>query len=148
MFDPSYVFRLHYKPTLIIFIVSSLLVTSRQYIGDPIDCIVAGVPSKIMDTYCWIHSTYSIPSRWAGKEGHTFPHPGIAPLGDLAEGEDVKYHKYYQWVCFVLFLQAAFFYIPRYLWKSSEGGKIRMLVQGLQVLIYSQISEKDKVRDP
>jgi hypothetical protein len=45
----------------------------------------------------------------------------------------VKYHKYYQWVCFVLFLQAALFYIPRYLWKSSEGGKIRMLVQELQV---------------
>jgi hypothetical protein len=88
-----------------------------------------------MDTYCWIHSTYSIPSRWAGKAGHSIPHPGVAPLGDLGKDEDVKYHKYYQWVCFVLFLQAAFFYIPRYIWKSSEGGKIRMLVQGLQVII-------------
>ncbi len=42
----SNVFRLHYKATLVIFVVSSLLVTSRQYIGDPIDCIVDGVPGS------------------------------------------------------------------------------------------------------
>ena len=59
--------------------------------------------------------------------------PGISPNTDLEEGTEVKYHKYYQWVCFVLFLQAALFYVPRYLWKHSEGGKIKLLVQGLQV---------------
>jgi hypothetical protein len=139
------VFRLHYKATLVIFVVSSLLVTSRQYIGDPIDCIVDGVPGGIMDTYCWIHSTYSIPSRWAGKQGHVVPHPGISPHADLNEGDEVKYHKYYQWVCFVLFLQAAFFYIPRYLWKSSEGGKIRMLVQELQEPIITADGKKSQI---
>jgi len=51
-----------------------------------------------MDTYCWIHSTFSIPSRWAGKQGNQVPHPGISPMADLADGTDVKYHKYYQWV--------------------------------------------------
>lgn len=30
------IFRLHYKATVIILIAFSLLVTSRQYIGDPI----------------------------------------------------------------------------------------------------------------
>jgi hypothetical protein len=54
-------------------------------------------------------------------------------MADLKDGDDVKYHKYYQWVCFVLFLQAAFFYIPRYLWKTAEGGKIKLLIQGLKV---------------
>jgi len=125
------VFRLHYKGTVIVFVLASLLVTSRQYIGDPIDCIVDGVPGGIMDTYCWIHSTFSIPSRWVGKEGVDIPHPGISPHADLDDGTEIKYHKYYQWVCFVLFLEAALFYIPRYLWKSSEGGKVRLLVQGL-----------------
>ena len=57
------VFRLHYKLTVLIFVTSSLLVTSKQYIGDPIDCIASDVPGNIMDTYCWIHSTFSIPSR-------------------------------------------------------------------------------------
>ena len=41
------VFRLHYKATSIILIVASLLVTSRQYIGDPIDCIVEEIPNNV-----------------------------------------------------------------------------------------------------
>ena len=26
--------------------------------GDPIDCIVEEIPNSVMDTYCWIHSTF------------------------------------------------------------------------------------------
>jgi len=64
------IFRLHYKATVVILVAFSLLVTSRQYIGDPIDCIVdASVGGDIMDTYCWIHSTYTIPSKLTGKIG-------------------------------------------------------------------------------
>lgn len=58
------IFRLHYKGTVILFVMCSIVVTSRQYIGDPIDCIVEGVGGSTMDTYCWIHSTFSIPSRF------------------------------------------------------------------------------------
>lgn len=64
------VFRLHYKGTVIILVAFSLLVTSRQYIGDPIDCIVdASIGGDIMDTYCWIHSTYTLPDKLDGKIG-------------------------------------------------------------------------------
>ena len=52
------VFRLHYKATFVILVTASLLVTSKQYIGDPIDCIVEEIPRDVMDTYCWIHSTF------------------------------------------------------------------------------------------
>ena len=41
------VFRLHYKATFVILVVASLLVTSRQYIGDPIDCIVEEIPNNV-----------------------------------------------------------------------------------------------------
>ncbi len=40
----SNVSKLHYKATVLVFLTASLLVTSRQYIGDPIDCIVEGIP--------------------------------------------------------------------------------------------------------
>jgi len=137
--------RLHYKATVLVFVTASLLVTSGQYIGDPIDCIVDGVPGGLMDTYCWIHSTFSIPSRWTGKVGKDVPHPGISPHADLGEDEEVKYHKYYQWVAFVLFLQAACFYLPRFLWDSSEGGKIGMLIQDLQNPMIGKDDKKDQV---
>merc|ERR1711884_736779 len=74
------IFRLHYKATVIVLITCSLLVTSRQYIGDPIDCIVdPDVPQNVMDTYCWIHSTFSIPNRVVSDIGLEVPHPGVAP---------------------------------------------------------------------
>ena len=41
------VFRLHYKATVVILVVSSLMVTCRQYIGDPIDCLVEDIPPDV-----------------------------------------------------------------------------------------------------
>merc|ERR1712172_235986 len=36
-----------------------------------------------------------------------------------ANGDEIR-HAWYQWVCFVLFLQALMCYVPHYLWKSWE----------------------------
>jgi len=135
------VFRLHYKATAIILIVASLLVTSRQYIGDPIDCIVEEIPNNVMDTYCWIHSTYSVPGKIIGIDGIDRAHPGVAPN----DGEQIRYHKYYQWVCFTLFFQAILFYIPRYLWKNWEAGKVALLVQEMNVPIVDPDAKKDRI---
>lgn len=136
------VFRLHYKATVIILVAFSLLVTSRQYIGDPIDCIVDEIPLHIMDTYCWIYSTFTIPNRLAGTVGKDIILPGVA---SHVEGEDeVKYHKYYQWVCFVLFFQAMLFYVPRYLWKTWEGGRIKMLVLDLNCPVVTEECKSDR----
>ncbi|KAI4501260.1 hypothetical protein M0802_003633 [Mischocyttarus mexicanus] len=122
------VFRLHYKATVIILIAFSLLVTSRQYIGDPIDCIVDDIPPNVMDTYCWIYSTFTVLDR-GGVVGQDIAHSGVR---NHVEGVDeIKYHKYYQWVCFTLFFQAILFYVPRYLWKNWEAGRIKMLMLDL-----------------
>ncbi|KAK0089752.1 hypothetical protein PV325_005648 [Microctonus aethiopoides] len=135
------VFRLHYKATVIILIAFSLLVTSRQYIGDPIDCIVDEIPLNVMDQYCWIYSTFTIPDR-TGVIGRDMVQPGV---GSHVEGVDeVKYHKYYQWVCFTLFFQAILFYVPRYLWKSWEGGRIKMLVLDLNCPIVNEQCKNDR----
>ena len=149
------IFRLHYKArhtllsikvvwskpcvqaTFVILVTASLLVTCRQYIGDPIDCIVEEIPRDAMDTYCWIHSTFRSESQVCCQNvtvmlGRSLicsntelqqaeAHPGVqAPCirgrnshQENREG-DKKYHKYYQWVCFTLFFQAILFYIPRF----------------------------------
>lgn len=57
------VFQLHYRVTALLLLGCSALVASKQHFGDPIDCITRDdVPNKIMDTYCWIHSTFTLPS--------------------------------------------------------------------------------------
>jgi len=137
------VFRLHYKATFIVLVTSSLLVTSQQYIGDPIDCIVEdSVPQNVMDTYCWIHSTYSITDKVDGQIGLDVAHAGVAP--PPSDGTGRQYHKYYQWVCFTLFFQAILFYIPRYLWKSLEAGKLEMLIQDMNVPIIDRDATRDR----
>ncbi|XP_053204819.1 innexin inx2-like [Panonychus citri] len=122
-------FRLHYKATVILLVASSILVTGRQYFGDPIDCIQRDdIPQNVMDTFCWIHSTFTLPNALSKQVGVDVIAPGV---DNYKPGEKKVYHKYYQWVCFVLFIQAMFFYVPRYLWKIWEGGRLRSLVLGL-----------------
>jgi len=132
------VFRLHYKVSVILFIMFSAMLTAKQYFGDPIDCFVQGVPAKIVNTYCWVHGTYTMKNYkmdqvrtftaaeklYLDQMGHTGTiHPGVG-TADPAKNYKV-YHMYYQWVGFILFFQAILFYIPRYFWKLQEGGKVK-----------------------
>lgn len=139
----SEVFRLHYKVTVIIFISLSLLVTGKEYFGDPIDCIQGDqAGGEFIDTYCWIHSTFTLPSALGKSVGDDVPHPGI---DKYTPGEKRVYHKYYQWVCFALFLQGILFYVPRYIWKSWEGGRIRSLIQSLNNPVLGSDEKKSQV---
>ncbi|CAH1730953.1 innexin inx2-like [Aphis gossypii] len=138
------VFRLHYKATVIMLVGFSLIVTARQYVGEPINCLVDGVPNKIMESYCWIHSTFTVVKKVSGRVGKDVVQPGVAPF---RQGEDiVKYHRYYQWVCFVLFFQAVCFYVPRYLWKFLEGGRIRALVKGLNNVMITEEQKANAIK--
>merc|ERR1712013_43369 len=120
----------------------------------PIQCIADGVPGGAMDLYCWIHSTFSVPGSW-GEINEEYgvgspkgisqdqPHPGVAP-----PDEEVVHHKYYQWVVFVLFLQAACFHLPRLIWKHSEGGLMKMLVGNLTdpMMIINKGDRSDRIQ--
>ena len=107
----STVFRIHYSVTVLILIAFSLLVTTRQYVGNPINCIGSkDIPEDVLNTFCWIHTTYHVPSAFNLKVGKMpgdlgeVVYPGInKPKGP----GDVKYIKYYQWVCFCLFFQVS-----------------------------------------
>jgi len=139
----SSVFRLHYSITVMILLAFSLIVTTRQYVGNPIDCIhTKDIPEDVLNTYCWIHSTYTLHSAHFKKPGIDVPHPGVA--GSSKDETDKKYVKYYQWVCFCLFFQAILFYVPRWLWKNWEAGKIHALMMDLDVGICSEVEKKQK----
>lgn len=100
----SPIFRLHYSITVMMLMSFSLIVTTRQYVGNPIDCVhTKDIPEDVLNTYCWIHSTYALKSLFKKKIGSEVPYPGVGN----SEGKylDRKVYKYYQWVCFCLFFQ-------------------------------------------
>jgi len=137
----NHVFRLHYRGTVIVFLAAISLITSGQFIGNPINCMSDSMSSGIMDSYCWLHSTYSINSRYSGKLGEDHPMPGIGPDDDSGH----TYHRFYQWVGFVFVLQAGMFYLPRLLWKTAEGGTMKLLTAGLTDI--ASFMNKDIRRD-
>lgn len=51
-------------------------------------------------------------------------------LGNEVESP-VVWQMYYQWVSIVLCFQALLFYLPRYLWVTWEGGRLRLLIKDL-----------------
>jgi innexin len=67
----NWVFSLHCRATPAFLLAACLAVTTRQYVGNPIECLhTKDIPPDVFNTYCWIHSTYSIPS--ALKKVHIF----------------------------------------------------------------------------
>ena len=113
------VFRAHYRITSALLFVSCIIITANNLIGDPIQCINdGGVATHVINTYCWITYTFSLPHE-QGRMGHHVAHPG---LGNEYEHTEKRYHSYYQWVPFVLFFQGVLF-LPTTLGVEKLGGR-------------------------
>uniref|UniRef100_A0A023F3Q9 Innexin n=1 Tax=Triatoma infestans TaxID=30076 RepID=A0A023F3Q9_TRIIF len=125
------IFRLHYLFTTVMLLACSLIVTATQYVGNPIQCIVEGLPVRPINTYCWITSTFTMPDAFKRQVGTEVAHPGVS--NDFGDKDAKKYYTYYQWVCFVLFFQAILCYTPKWLWDAWEGGLMRTIVMGMNV---------------
>ena len=116
----NWIMRLNSSFTVIILLVFCIVVSTREYSGDPIDCLVSDVSrvsQSVINTYCWTLVTFNIPSSYGKKVGLDIPYPGIDHSFKTSE---FRYYSYYQWIWFVLFIQATFFYAPRWLWKVSD----------------------------
>lgn len=99
----SPIFRLHNLFTTALLLTCSLVITATQYVGKPIECIVNGLPTHPINTYCWITSTFTMPDAFQRQVGKEVAHPGVG--NDFDDEHAKKYYTYYQWVCFVLFFQ-------------------------------------------
>ena len=128
------VFRLHYRFTAAFFFGACVLITAFDLFGNPIDCIsndASGLAHpKILTTHCWIQSTFTLTNtseKCGPVHENNFKYPG---LGAETKYTEKRIHSYYQWVPFVLFLQGILFYLPHWIWKQHENGKIRNLTDG------------------
>ncbi|KAK0092739.1 hypothetical protein PV326_000704 [Microctonus aethiopoides] len=131
------VFRLHSRATVLILLICSILITAKQYIGEPISCITdSSIDKEPMNAYCWIYSTFTVSKHLRGIPGRDVASPGV---GQALEDDEIYHHRYYQWVCFVLGLQAVLFYTPRALWGVWERGTIALLSRDLASPFYRDI---------
>eukprot|EP00092_Neocalanus_flemingeri_P010873 GFUD01011710.1.p1 GENE.GFUD01011710.1~~GFUD01011710.1.p1 ORF type:complete len:400 (+),score=91.68 GFUD01011710.1:31-1200(+) len=144
--------KLHYRATTLLILGCCVLVTALDWIGNgnSIACIMEGdsdswtIPPNVINTYCYIMSTFTLPSQLAGSVGHDVAAPGVGTYNHKTG--DVTFKAYYQWVPFVLFMQACLFYAPHLLCKMWEGGKITGIISGLNAMVIDRSERKDKQR--
>ncbi|XP_059486312.1 innexin inx2-like [Neocloeon triangulifer] len=89
-----------------------------------IECIGEKQFLDFANLYCYVHSTYSIKSPDAQLDRHM-------NVGVEDSTKTQIRHDYYQWVSLALIAQAALTYLPSFVWRIWEGGRIKSLASGL-----------------
>lgn len=93
----------HYTVSMLAFF--TFMVTTRQYVGEPISCWCPVTFSSSMVSYtnkvCWTTSTYYLPAEVETIPKEDDPHRRIS---------------YYQWMSLIFVAQAVLFYVPRAIW--------------------------------
>jgi len=119
----NWVFKLFYKGCFILFLMGSMVGILSQYFGEPINCDFKGIDSEMASDYCWIHGSSYIPQQY---QKHLKCRVELEKSdGSTIEDEndpDLPQTSYYQWVTFVMMVQAGAFMLPYKLWKALEGG--------------------------
>ncbi|KAI6216016.1 hypothetical protein M3Y94_00453700 [Aphelenchoides besseyi] len=103
--------RLNSRITVAILAVSAGLLLSTHFWGDPITCWTPAEFPKIwtdfVNQFCYVEGTYF----------SNLTHP----LEFDSDKRTRHFVSYYQWVPYFLALQAFFFYMPRFVWKSLSS---------------------------
>lgn len=67
----SLLFRVHNNFTSVVLLTCSIIITANQFVGNPISCIVGhGLPQHVINTYCWITSTFTMPDAFSRQVGY------------------------------------------------------------------------------
>jgi len=121
--------KIHALTGTLLFLFSATLF-AKELLGEHIKCSSPAstdggyVSESTFNSYCYITDTFTL-----AEEQHTGVYSGVGP-----GQQDSKpiYHSYYQWVPFLLLIQAASFYLPFILYKFAHDNRITQLIQDLQ----------------
>ncbi|OWF49230.1 innexin unc-9-like [Mizuhopecten yessoensis] len=114
VYDDDFIDRLSHYYTVIILIIFTVIVSTNQYVGDPIECWCPADFTENRVEYtnfvCWVSNTYYIPMQ------HQIPVE--------LEGRRQKELTYYQWIPMILLTMALLFKLPRMVFKvfSAASG--------------------------
>ena len=134
--DDDFVDRLNRQYTPIMFVMFTILVSIRQYVGEPITCWVpaqfTASHQDYTNTVCWVSDTYYVPFDRS------------LPLVQ----EPRQMISYYQWVPIILLSQATMFFSPCIIWRflnKRSGINLAAIIEAAmacQRAIYTETREK------
>ncbi|PVD38318.1 hypothetical protein C0Q70_00930 [Pomacea canaliculata] len=135
-YDDDWIDRLNHLYTTIILIIFTIVVSTKQYVGEPIHCWCPAQFEESQVEYtnnvCWISNTYHVPFEDIPPR-HTRPHE--TEIG------------YYQWVPMILLFQALLFKVPCILWRiltASAGVNLDKIVTLAAETAYVAPDERDR----
>ncbi|XP_064544709.1 innexin inx5 [Drosophila montana] len=163
------VFTLHAKVTCALLLAFTVLLSAKQYFGDPLICISNMQSKDFVNSHCWTMGMYIMnydDDALAAYREETVElqykrsfeteefKPTIdsnllyntAPLLQSATGQERVFLRYYQWVVPVLLLQSFIFYLPAFLWKIWEGGRLKNLCANLDDVLVSREKTSSQLR--
>lgn len=133
--DDDFVDRTNHRYTTSILLIFFFVVSTKQYVGEPINCWCPAHFTSSHVAYanavCWVKNTYYVPI----SEDHI---RGSGPK---------KMIVYYQWVPMILLLLCTMFYVPRLFWKMMNGRsgvEVNDMVEAASAL---QITKKEINRE-
>lgn len=132
--DDDFSDRLSYRYTAGLMILFSILVSTKQYVGDPIQCWVpahfTGNHEEYTNNYCWIRNTYYLPYEEYVPKEHEANKRMMIP--------------YYQWVPIFLLIEALLFYLPIVLWRTlnnRSGIDVNNIIEAGETFTNTEMSE-------
>jgi hypothetical protein len=134
--DDDFLDRLSRQHTCALLVLMSVVVSLRQYLGDPVHCWCpeqcASNHETYANLYCWVEDTYYVP----------FWEPMVQPQ------EPRAMISYYQWTPLIFLFQAILFFAPCVLWRllnRRSGINISRIMEAAissQGAVYSENREK------
>ena len=131
--DDDFVDRLHHRYSTFVLVVFAIVVSTKQYVGEPINC---WCPAHFTDNHedftnkiCWVTNTFFVPL----KQKY------------IPEEEDHRERiGYYQWVPMILLVQAMLFYLPVMVWRfmnNKAGVDVNNIVEAAMTLQHTAYAD-------
>ncbi|CAF0895982.1 unnamed protein product [Rotaria sordida] len=125
--DDDFYDRISRRYSVILLVIFTMLVSTKQYVGEPIACFCpahfTGTHVEYTNNICWVSNSYVVSfDRLLPK----YPDP-----------KTEQFIYFYQYVPFILIIQAIFFYIPSLLWSTlntKSGYDLGMLVTQARII--------------
>lgn len=121
----NFVFKLCYRWTVLLLVAFSFVITCRLWFGNSFSCRQDSFPQHYLNTKCYDHSVYTLPSKLIIKDEEK-------TVTENKSEDFRRYQSFYSWVNLLFLVHAFNFYLPHLLWKSYERGYIRRLTSGVQ----------------